>query len=331
MQDTAHRWALVLAAGDGRRLSTLSADSTGRAVPKQYCTIGGGPSLLQSAIRRGQAIAGDGRVSVIVAANHRHWWWHALRALPANNVVVQPRNRGTANGILLQLLHLEQLDPQAEVVLLPSDHLVIDEDILATAVGRAFAQLRATPDHIVLLGMTPVTPDPELGYLLPAPPDERGFSRVLRFVEKPNPATAALLIERGGLLNTFILVARCSTLLGLFARLQPDVLRDMRAAMDCGEHRQDALEALYERLPHVDFSHQVLESLPDPALLVEAVADCGWSDLGTPERVGQAISMLVHSGRPPAQAGGSSDSAIDLSARYLQTLLTAARASHAPT
>ncbi|MBS0388602.1 MAG: hypothetical protein JSR15_08975, partial [Proteobacteria bacterium] len=103
MQAISHRWALVLAAGDGRRLSVLSTDSTGRAVPKQYCTIGGGPSLLQSAINRGQAIAGAGHVSVIVAAQHRRWWWHELRGMPPRNVIVQPRNCGTANGILLQL------------------------------------------------------------------------------------------------------------------------------------------------------------------------------------------------------------------------------------
>lgn len=326
--DTAHRWALVLAAGDGRRLSALSTDAAGRAVPKQYCRIGGGPSLLQSTIQRGEAIAGARHVSVIVAADHRRWWWQELRDLPASNVVVQPSNRGTANGILLQLLHLERVDPRAEVVMLPSDHLVIDEAILGAAVQRAFARVRVSPDHIVLLGMTPVAPDPELGYLLPAPPDELGISRVLRFVEKPAPATAARLIERGGLLNTFILVARCSTLLDLFADLQPTAVRGMRAAMDARECRQEALKALYEQLPNVDFSRQVLECMTGPALHVEAVADCGWSDLGTPERVGQAISMLVHSGRSPNQPSEEDETGVDLSARYLQALLTAARAPH---
>ena len=329
MQNSAHTWALVLAAGDGRRLSILSTDSTGRPVPKQYCTLSGGPSLLQSAINRGRDIAGADHVMVIVAADHRRWWWHPLRSLPIRNVIVQPRNRGTANGILLQLLHLEQTDPSAEVVLLPSDHLVIDETVLASAVQRAFLRVRASPSHIVLLGMTPVAPDPELGYLLPAPPDSQGISKVLRFVEKPAPATAALLIERGGLLNTFILVARCGALLELFAHTQPGVLRAMRAAMEAHGCRRSALEALYEHLPDLDFSHQVLETMSGSALHVEAVAECGWSDLGTPERVGQALAMLVHSGHSPACAGEGSDATVDLSSRYLQSLLAAARESRA--
>jgi mannose-1-phosphate guanylyltransferase len=323
--DTAHTWALVLAAGDGSRLSELSTDATGQPVPKQFCTLGGGPSLLQAAINRGMAIAGPEHVSVIVAARHRRWWWQALSQLHARNIVVQPGNRGTANGILLQLLHLEQIDPEAELVLLPSDHLVIDEPVLAAAVRRAFRHVRATPGQIVLLGMTPLAPDPELGYIVPAPPDKQGTSDVLRFVEKPTRATAALLIKRGALSNTFIFVARCSALLALLAQARPEVVRAMRAAMDPRRDRQAAVEALYAQLPVLDFSSQVLATTPGSTLRVQAVTACGWSDLGTPERIGQAVSMLAHSGRSPLRWRSSSGPEVDLSARYMQSLLAAAR------
>jgi mannose-1-phosphate guanylyltransferase len=325
VQDAAHTWALVLAAGDGRRLSELSTDSAARAVPKQYCTLGGGPSLLQATIDRAQAIAGLDHVSVIVAARHRRWWWQLLRWLPARHLIVQPENRGTANGVLLQLIHLEQIDPAAEVVLLPSDHLVIDENVLAAAVQRALRRIRAAPGQMVLLGMAPIAPDPELGYIVPAPPDQQGISEVLRFVEKPAPAAAALLIERGGLLNSLILVARCSTLLEVLTRAQPEVVRAMRMAMDPRRDRQIAMDELYAHLPVLDFSRQVLETTPGSILHVEAVPGCGWSDLGTPERIGQALSMLVHSGRPPAHAGTGTTDDVNLGARYLQSLLAAAR------
>jgi mannose-1-phosphate guanylyltransferase len=329
VQGTAHTWALVLAAGDGRRLSGLSTDAAGRPVPKQYCTLGDGRSLLQAAISRGQAIAGPEHVSVIVAAEHRRWWWQIQQNLPAAAVIVQPSNRGTANGILLQLLHLEQADAKAEVVLLPSDHLVMDEAVLAAAVQRALQRVRASPAQIVLLGMKPVSPDPELGYIVPALPDQQGISEVLAFIEKPTPAAAALLIERGGLLNTFILVARCSALLVLIERVQPEVVQAMRAAMDIHLNRHAAMDELYERLPVLDFSHQVLEAAPASAFHVEAVAQCGWSDLGTPDRIGQAISMLAHSGRSPARGPAGDRAEVDLSARYLEALLVAARAFRA--
>jgi mannose-1-phosphate guanylyltransferase len=314
----------VLAAGDGRRLHGLSADATGQPIPKQYCTLGGGPSLLQAAINRGRAVAGPDHVSVIVAARHRRWWWQTLGGLPAPKVIVQPGNRGTANGILLQLLHLEQADAAAEVVLLPSDHLVVDEAVLAAAVRRAFQRVRAAPGQIVLLGMTPVTPDSELGYIVPAAPDQDGISEVLRFVEKPAPATAALLIGRGALLNTFILVARCSALLEMIERAQPEAVRAMRVAMDHSD-RPAALAELYAHLPVLDFSHQVLEAAPAPALHVAPVRQCGWSDLGTPERIGQAISMLAHSRQSPARRPAGNLAEVDLGARYLESLLAAAR------
>ena len=265
MQQATHTWAMVLAAGDGRRLRELTTDPAGRAVPKQYCTLGRGPTLLQSAMNRARAIAGFAHVSVIVAAGHRRWWWKMLQGLPPGNVVVQPRNCGTANGILLQLLHINQADPAAEIVLLPSDHHVLDESVLASAVHRAVLRIRVAPQHVVLLGMRPASPDPELGYILPGPPDSEGISKVLTFVEKPAVSTATLLIERGALLNTFILVGHCTTLLELFVRARPDIFHAMRQAMDIRNDRQAALAALYERLPVLDFSGQILESTPGSA------------------------------------------------------------------
>ena len=101
----------------------------------------------------------------------------------------------------------------------------------------------------------------------------------------------------------------------------------MRAVMEARDRRQDALTVLYQHQSDVDFSHQLLATMSGSALHVEAVAECGWSDLGTPERIGQAISMLVHSGHWPLPAGVESGAAIDLSARYLQSLLAAARES----
>ena len=142
LNEAAHTWALVLAAGEGRRLSALTTDGDGRVVPKQYCTLAGGSSLLQGATDRARSVAGADRVSVIVAAEHRRWWWRPLQDLPARNVVVEPRNCDTGNGILLQLLHIAEQDANAAVVLLPCDHVMIDESILTQAVDQALHYVR---------------------------------------------------------------------------------------------------------------------------------------------------------------------------------------------
>lgn len=194
-----HAWAIVLAAGEGSRLKSLTTDSTGTSVPKQFCSLQGGPSLLQEALHRAQAVVARERVCVVVAEEHRRWWQGALWSLPASNVVVQPRNRGTGNGILLSVLNVLERDPLARIVFLPADHYVRDEAVLARALRGVFKPLSRRPIELVLLGITPEDADSEVGYVLPARRDGHGGASVERFVEKPDAATARALIDAGGL------------------------------------------------------------------------------------------------------------------------------------
>lgn len=93
-----HTWALVLAAGEGSRLHTLTTTAEGVAIPKQFCSLYGGPSLFEETTRRASHVASTELVCSIVAEQHRQWWEHSTRHLPAGNVIVQPENRGTATG-----------------------------------------------------------------------------------------------------------------------------------------------------------------------------------------------------------------------------------------
>src|SRR5690242_16689165 len=93
-------WAIVLAGGDGTRLRSLTMDEVGQSVPKQYCSLRGGPSLLNEALRRAEMITSLARVCTVVAQQHRRWWAQSLAGLPRDNVIAQPQNRGTANGML---------------------------------------------------------------------------------------------------------------------------------------------------------------------------------------------------------------------------------------
>jgi len=117
---------------------------SGRAVPKQFCSLRGGASLLQCALRRAEALVTRERTCTIVAAQHRDWWTHELALLPVSNIIVQPHNRGTGNGILLALLHVLERDPHAQLVLLPSDHHVCAEETLSRALRRATTQLHTS-------------------------------------------------------------------------------------------------------------------------------------------------------------------------------------------
>ena len=313
--DAGHDWALVLAGGEGSRLQALTTTASGISVPKQFCSLGGGASLLHDALRRARVVAPPERTCVVVSAHHRRWWDGLSRFIPTQNIIVQPRNRGTANGILLPLLRILHRDPDASLLVLPSDHYVRNEAILAAALRRAAMQAAAPCQGIVLLGFAPEEADPELGYIVPTVDDgsSSGVRAVEQFVEKPGVAAARELIARGGLWNAFIFAARGETLLGIFEERCPEIVMEMRGIL--GRPNSDTtfdphLVELYERLPAMDFSRDVIQRCASQ-LRVLRVPACGWSDLGTPRRLAETLSRGWASRRASAaetlHAGGFLD------------------------
>jgi len=284
-------WALVLAAGEGSRLRSLTRNEHGVALPKQFCSLQGGPCLLQEALQRAASVASLPRICSVVAEQHRRWWAPLLSYLPEQNVISQPQNRGTAFGILLPLLRIIERDPDATVVLLPADHYLRDEKVMARALRRAAVLAHADRGSIYLLGVEPDEPDTELGYIVPASRDRGGAAGVLRFIEKPNAIRARVLLDAGALWNVFIMAASVRTLLSLF---------DSRFAATIAAMRFEGarLDSIYQNLCSVDFSKDMLQGR-ESMLKVLTVPHCGWTDLGTPERVGRILGGLQDSATPP--------------------------------
>ena len=287
-------WALVLAAGDGKRLERLTTAHGGLAIPKQYCSLLRGPSLLHDALRRAFAVTTHQRTSVVVAEKHRCWWEPELSFLPADNVIVQPENRGTGIGILLPLLHILERDAGARIVILPSDHHVRVEAHLVRSLRAALETIRLQGEKTLLLGVRPEEADPGLGYIVPGAAHDEAALPVLQFIEKPATADAMKLIERGALWNTFIIVADIRGLLRLYEHRIPEVVTEMRRAVRRDHEAAGAGRAvaeLYARLPPVDFSHDILPA-EESDIRVVPVRPCGWSDLGTPERLARALARM---------------------------------------
>lgn len=297
MNNSTHVWAVVLAAGEGSRLRSLTTTAAGESVPKQFCSLRGGPTLLHEALSRAHAVAPAHQVCAVVAEQHRPWWTAALQDLDAENIVVQPANRGTAHGILLPLLHIAARDPDAIVVLLPADHHVLDENTLAQSLRRAASLANARDNAVLLLGVEPDHADPELGYILPGDGTTPGLTQVRQFVEKPAPTRARELLDQGALWNIFIVAATARALLQLYMRDHAGTLARMQALIPDGatRHGRRSLAALYGDLPTVDFSRDVLEAHA-ARLRVLPVPQCGWSDLGTPQRVAETLLRLPDSG-----------------------------------
>ena len=136
-------WSVVLAAGDGTRLRTLTTDEHGVTVPKQFCSVGGGPSLLRMALQRAAAVTDPRRCLVVVSEEHRRWWEPEVQGLPPENVLVQPSNRGTACGLVLPVLHVLLREPNGLLAVIPSDHYVEHEATLTVALMQALRSREA--------------------------------------------------------------------------------------------------------------------------------------------------------------------------------------------
>lgn len=286
-------WSIVLAGGEGRRLRALTTLRSGVTVPKQFCSLAGGPSLLAETLKRAAGIGSRERTLVVVSEHHRRFWREQLRHLPSENVIVQPQGRGTAAGIYLPLLSIVACDPDAEVAVLPSDHHVDDESVVRGAFDAALEASGRDAGAIVMLGITPDSPDTQYGWIVPRTTPARGAppSRIELFVEKPPRDVACRLMARGGLWSSFWLAARAPALLDAFRAALPELVRALPAGLpgaDSSNDRADRLRACYAQLNPADFSRDVLEQVPD-RLRVVAVPPCGWSDLGTPDRIATVL------------------------------------------
>lgn len=281
-------WIIVLAAGDGRRLATLTRDRTGSIVPKQYCSLRGGRSLLGATLDRARRLAPRERIVTVVARGHQRWWSREFTGWPDQSVVVQPANRGTAAGILLPLRSILARDPEAIVAVLPSDHFVANEEPFSAALRDAIAAVLAEPGHLVLLGLDAQSAATDLGWIMPSAARRGGARGVAAFHEKPSAELAAALLSDGALWNSFVFAVRGRTLLAMVRRLLPDLVRRFEEAHAAGFTPAD-LTALYDDLPEADFSRAVLGATT-ATLGVVSVPPCGWMDLGTPARVSLCIA-----------------------------------------
>ncbi len=285
MDHGGHLWIILLAGGSGTRVRHLIRDEQGEIVPKQYWRPQGGASMLGWALDRARALAPPERITAVVARDHARWWGDQLDRLPAENILDQPADRGTAAGALLPLLHVLERDPEARVVLMPTDHFTERENVVRSAIAEAARIVRRDQSRILLLGTTPGPSRAGYGWMLPGPRDrESRAARIEGFAEKPDAATADLLVNRGALANMFVICADGGVLLDRFRRAAPDLTGAFRAGTRAVAPRRARWDTLYASLPPRDLSTGVLHP-GTPNTRVLPVPPCGWLDLGTPERL----------------------------------------------
>lgn len=271
-------WSIVLAAGAGRRLAGVTG-----GVPKQFWRPSGGTSLLDATLGRVAPLSAPEHTVVIVDLSHRE---HVLSLSPdrVGVVLFQPSDRGTATGVLLALTPVLDANPDAVVLLTPSDHGVRNEYQFRRGVLEAVRRVRRH-DDVVLFGAEPTQANDDYGWIVPGSRRNlTGLRSVRQFVEKPPSSEAERLLALGGVWNTMVVVARASTLRRLFAEHLNELAQVFDVALQMTPpERDDFFSGVYPLLGSWDFSRDVLAPARD-LLVYTWPRTIGWSDLGTPER-----------------------------------------------
>ena len=283
-------WSVVLAGGEGTRLRPLVERIHTDGRPKQYAVLVGSRSLLRQTLDRVAMIVAPERTVVVTTKSHSPFFSAELSEAGGPAPVVQPRDRGTAAGVLLPVHWIARRDPHAVVAVFPSDHFVADDRAFMAHIADLTAAARRHPERVLLLGAEPDAPDTGYGWIEPGDELERrpegALRRVVHFWEKPTLETAQSCMERGGLWNTFVMVATARTLIEAGRRSLPELTERLaRIAPLAGTGAEAAaVETAYARIATANFSGDVLAAVP-AMLAVSRLPAIGWSDWGTPDRV----------------------------------------------
>jgi mannose-1-phosphate guanylyltransferase len=300
-------WAIVLAGGQGARLARLTQAIHGHHVAKQFARLCGDRSFLQITLDRIAALVPPSRTDVVVAESQMDMAREQVAGHGDVTLIAQPRDRGTAVGMLLPLIHVLTRDSEALVTLFPSDHFFAREAQFLEAVRRAASVADEAEGGIVLVGAPADEALTDLGWVVCGDNWSGGSGRartVEEFVEKPAADQARQLLGRGALWNTLVVAARGPALWATAARCLPQITTAFaayRVALALPS-APSLLRDIYDRLPSADLSRDILEKAED--LLVVPMIDAGWSDCGTPERLFRAFRGTTHLSELRARLAG---------------------------
>jgi mannose-1-phosphate guanylyltransferase/mannose-1-phosphate guanylyltransferase/mannose-6-phosphate isomerase len=273
---------VILAGGSGTRLWPLSRKS----YPKQFVPLLGEDTLFRSVVRR---LSGEGegyaftRPVVLTNATFRFIVAEqlALEGVDAEAIMIEPSVRNTAPAILAAALHLVADDPEAVMLVAPSDQVVPDADAFRGAVGRGLGAARV--GDMVTFGIAPTRPETGYGYLqVVAKPDGSGEPiKLARFVEKPDAERAVEMLASGDhLWNAGIFLFAAKDLIAAFKVHAPDVLAAVAPAVERAEGDLGFLRLAPEpwgQAPDISIDYAIMERADNLSVVPY---DSGWSDLG---------------------------------------------------
>ena len=274
---------VIMAGGAGTRFWPKSR----KRFPKQFLSLFGNQTMLQMTANRFTRLVDQSNISIVSTGDQVPHIREQLPWISSDNLILEPVGKNTAPCIALSALHLQQIDPDAVMVVAPSDHLITHTDRFVTVMQDAVKTVLENPSALVTLGIAPTYPSTGYGYIQKgiSIDTERGVYKVRTFAEKPDYETAVKFLSTNEFLwNSGIFVWKVSTIIDHFRELMPDVWQSMEIiGKSFGAQDHDRVtNHEYRQLVAQSIDYGILEKASQ-VIVIES--DFGWSDVGSWEEV----------------------------------------------
>lgn len=249
--------------------------------PKQFLDfMGTGRTLLQMTFDRVAPIIPAERVIIVTNSDYKDLVIEQLPEVKEENILLEPARRNTAPCIAWAARHIQALDPEASMVVMPSDHLITRERVFIEALERGFDFVESNP-ALLTLGIHPSRPETGYGYIQCGESAGEGINRVKTFTEKPDEEMARIFLSTGEFLwNAGVFLWTAKNFLKGLARYAPEIYARFNAPAGIfGTPEETAYIAReFPACQSISVDYALMEKASN--VYVEEV-DPGWSDVGT--------------------------------------------------
>ncbi|MCP1317638.1 MULTISPECIES: mannose-1-phosphate guanylyltransferase/mannose-6-phosphate isomerase [unclassified Halomonas] len=268
---------VILSGGSGSRLWPVSREH----YPKQFLNLHKEDrSLLQEAAQRLNNVEDTGTPIVVCNEEHRFLVAEQMHQIGQQNtqIILEPCGRNTAPALALAALAARSVSADAELLVMPADHVIKNETAFAQAVAKGRAL--AAGGKLATFGITPSSPQTGYGYIRRGNSLDEGYA-VEAFVEKPDLARAKQYLESGEYLwNSGIFLFKASDYLAALSQFAPDILEVCERAFEARSEDLDFLrvdQEIFTQCRSESIDYAVMEQTKDAAVVP---MDPGWSDIG---------------------------------------------------